>query len=297
MLSVPWKPLLNRVRPYLRWSPGSVFLPALLGLLAGLWTSQLFFLLRECRTVSKHLESDFEIILFLKDPVSPARIKTLQEQLQNHPWVSEVHFMDKPAALEQFEEAHPDLKESVLFIGENPLPASLHLRPNLDGMKKIHLWTQEFGALPEVEQVQYKSQQAKAILQLQLYIHSTQVILLSCSCILVLGGFVSLWNLYRSENLIQGLCQRVHRSLVSALGAWTGFALCQWSTAFIALSNALPWTDYSPLVLAAGGLLGWMTGLERETKNSEKPRNSAGGGKKRHKAIESLSEMQNVTEV
>ena len=190
-------------------------------------TSQLLFLLRECRTIADYLKNDLEVILFLRDQTPEAKIKTLQERLTNHPWVSEARLLNKELALKQFEETHPNLKESVVFIGENPLPSSLHLRPTREGMTQLPLWNQEFSSFPEVEQIQYKSQQAKAILQMEIYIQSTQLSLLLSLCLLTLAGLLSLWRLFRLPQFSAVIPNILTQTVSSSLGARVGFAIDQ----------------------------------------------------------------------
>jgi cell division transport system permease protein len=89
--------------------------------------SGLIILLSGLDATLKYVESEVEVVAYLKDSAAPADVTELQASLEAMPQVTAVVHVSKDQALKNFEERQPDVADLVNALPSNPLPASFEI--------------------------------------------------------------------------------------------------------------------------------------------------------------------------
>ncbi|MBR4592761.1 MAG: permease-like cell division protein FtsX [Elusimicrobiaceae bacterium] len=94
---------------------------------AVLWQSLLLIDMR-LGQYYRELNDSFKVILTLPDNTAPEKLSHLQEFLKNQAEVATVKFVSPSEALNEVRRQNPQLVESLLFMGQNQMPAYFELR-------------------------------------------------------------------------------------------------------------------------------------------------------------------------
>ena len=89
--------------------------------------SGLVILLSGLDATLKYVESEVEVVAYLKDSATPQDVSLLQADLQAMPQVASVTYVSKEQALADFQTRQPDVANLVNTLPNNPLPASFQI--------------------------------------------------------------------------------------------------------------------------------------------------------------------------
>lgn len=109
------------------------------------------------RAVAASLQSDFKVVVYVQDGVTPQGTAELQSLLKADPAVQAVAYVSKEQALADFREQFPSESHLLQGLGENPLPASfvVTLVPSHRSPDAVRRWVERVKNAPGVDQVQY----------------------------------------------------------------------------------------------------------------------------------------------
>lgn len=233
-----------------------------LGFLAGTAGEGLLFTWAQSREIQETLSTDFRLLAFVPGDVAPERRDVIRELLEGDPDVVEARFVSKDQALAALGERDPELARSAAVLGRNPLPSAFELRLTVEGLGRLGDLARVAEKIPEISRIEYKSQQARAILEAQAYRKFVAVVLSLCLWVLALGAaYLVIPGLAAPEEVLRWLRDAAPAMAWGVIGAALGMG------AVLALSipirpNASFWA-WPPLwgqaaVAAAGALCGWM---------------------------------------
>lgn len=103
------------------------------------------------------LRQEIKVILYLQDGLSEKEIASLQEKLREQPGVSNVSYISKEKALDDFRQSLEGKEILLKGLGENPLPASfeLTLEKTFQSSEAIQRAAQQLKTLKGIEDIQY----------------------------------------------------------------------------------------------------------------------------------------------
>jgi cell division transport system permease protein len=109
------------------------------------------------RAVATSLQSDFKVVVYVRDGVPPQGLAELQASLKTDPGVQALAYVSKEQALADFRAQFPTEYHLLQGLGENPLPASfiVTVAPALRSPDAVRRWAERLKSEPGVEQVQY----------------------------------------------------------------------------------------------------------------------------------------------
>jgi cell division transport system permease protein len=109
------------------------------------------------RTMATSLQSDFKVVVYVKDATPPSGVSELQGLLKADPGVQALGYVSKEQALADFRAQFPDESHLLQGLGDNPLPASfvVTLTPSHRSPDAVRRWAERFRLAPGVDQVQY----------------------------------------------------------------------------------------------------------------------------------------------
>lgn len=89
--------------------------------------SGMLILLSGLDSTLKYVESEVEVVAYIKDAATPAEISKMTAELQDLPEVKTVAFISKEKALANFKARQPEVANLVDSLPTNPLPASFEI--------------------------------------------------------------------------------------------------------------------------------------------------------------------------
>lgn len=101
----------------------------------------------------KNLESQLEIIIYLKDDISKTEVKALEDNLVSINGIKEIKFVSKEEAYQRLLEDLGDQRDILNAIEVNPLPASFEIK--VKDPKMIEQIANQVEKLKKVEEVEY----------------------------------------------------------------------------------------------------------------------------------------------
>ena len=121
--------------------------------------SGFYIVVANIQQLTGNLESSNQISLFLHDNVTDAAGEKLAEQLQKNPSVTEIKFITKKQALEEFK-ANSGFSDALNALKSNPLPSVIQVQPKnaLENNDDIEKLMADFKQLPQVDFVQVDMQ-------------------------------------------------------------------------------------------------------------------------------------------
>ncbi len=111
-----------------------------------------FFFFLNLDNEKQNLAKEIELVVFLKEGLSPETIAGLGENLRAEGRIREVFYTSKDEALKQLQ-GNPVIKEGVTLLKENPLPASFTVFPLRFEEAAINELFNYLSAFPGVEKV------------------------------------------------------------------------------------------------------------------------------------------------
>ena len=101
----------------------------------------------------KNLESQLEIIVYLKDDISKAEVKALENNIVGISGIEEIKFVSKEEAYQRLLKDLGDQRDILNAIEVNPLPASYEIK--VKDPKVIEQIANQIEKLKKVEEVEY----------------------------------------------------------------------------------------------------------------------------------------------
>src|SRR5665811_108776 len=89
--------------------------------------SGLIILLTGLNTTLKSVEDEVQVVAYLRDSSTQSEISDLQTSLRNMPQVTQVAYVSKDQAYNDFVTRHPEQVDVIKSLPNNPMPASLRI--------------------------------------------------------------------------------------------------------------------------------------------------------------------------
>ena len=229
------------------------------------------YLILNARKASRDLREDITLSVLLKDDITPSEVNSLQARLKTLPEVKEIDYVSKEAAAEDFKAYWGN--DFVVFLDENPLPASIELtlRAEFSKSEDIERLDAEISGWDNVDEIIYQETVIRQI---------TDNIARFNLLMLIFGGLLLLISLILINNTIRMaiFSKRLVINTMKLVGATRGFILRPFiwtavkqglSAAFISyiligavvygLSTGIPEAgfirDVEPLLILCGAIL------------------------------------------
>jgi cell division transport system permease protein len=116
----------------------------------------------EVGQIISSLESDVEVVAFLKDTATTQEINDLQHQIFNWPEIDKMKYVSKEEALRRFRKEHPDLTQEIGDV--NPLPASFEIQ--LKDPHNVEKVAKRLEKVEVVEEVKYGKKYVRNLFKL-----------------------------------------------------------------------------------------------------------------------------------
>jgi len=103
------------------------------------------------------LRSEIRILLYLRDGISTNKITLMQRKIESEPGISDVQYVSKSRALEEFSQSMEGSELLLKGLGENPLPASFEITvdPVYRSSEAMARLVEKLGNIKGVEEIQY----------------------------------------------------------------------------------------------------------------------------------------------
>jgi len=201
--------------------PKRLFLASLLGLSAGLGGESLLFLEGQCGRIETSLRDDFKVVLFLRNDLDEGKRKILEEQLRAFPEVEDVRGVSKQEALANLKRADPELVDSIILVGENPLHSAYEVRLGEAGIGRLEDWLSRAQELADWADIRYKPSEVEAILRVQFYGRFLSLALSAIACLVAAMALGGLWSTGRrgGRGGFKGRAELAHSGLHAIMGA------------------------------------------------------------------------------
>ena len=163
---------------------------------AVLWQSLLLIDMR-LEQYYRELNDSFKVILTLPDNTAPEKLSHLQEFLKNQAEVATVKFVSPSEALNEVRRQNPQLVESLLFMGQNQMPAYFELRLTPTALRNVaslaaNLTAEYKGLTPH-----YNADHARLLFVTGLTVKLLRVSMLLAGLLFLV--FMFWWKLIRRE--------------------------------------------------------------------------------------------------
>ncbi|MBI4056385.1 MAG: hypothetical protein HY399_02435 [Elusimicrobia bacterium] len=239
-----------------------------LGLVFGVGGEALLFVRHQCLEIESYLMEDFRIVVFVKGSLSENQQKVLEDRLRALPIVEEVQYISSQESLRRIEGREPRLTEAVKFLGKNLLPPSFEVTISSEAVGSLKDWLPRVQAVPDVQEVKYKTLQADAIMQVQFYEQFLKLILVLCLSLVLIVSALFLTRMTSWPLALLHLKGAFSWFLLGAGGAALGIGFCflmAYPLRYLSPFWAWPPLNWQLSLGAAGGLWGWILywGFER----------------------------------
>ena len=152
------------------------------------------------------LRQEIKVILYLRDGISEKEIASLHEKLRDQPGVSNVTYISKEKALEDFRRALEGRDILLRGLGDNPLPASfeLMLEKMFQSSEAIQRVARQLEVLKGVDDIQYGrewGENVNAVLEM-VRVGSTLIgLILGLAAVVIISNTIRLTVLSRLEDI------------------------------------------------------------------------------------------------
>ncbi len=174
-------------------------LAALVGVAVGVSGESLLFLQRQAHLAEAGLRDDFRVLLYLKADLDESKQKVVAEQLRALPEVDDVRAVSRQEQLSALRRDDPELVESVLLVGDNPLMPAFEVRLAQEGLAHVGDWLAKAQGVADFADARYKPAQIQAILQAQFYARFIDVALSALVCAAAALLLAGLWAARRAR--------------------------------------------------------------------------------------------------
>jgi cell division protein FtsX len=201
--------------------PKRLFLASLLGLAAGLGGETLLFLAGQCGRIETSLRDDFKVVFFLRADLDEGKRKIIEEQFRAFPEVEDVRGISKQEALTDLKRTDPELVDSIILVGENPLQNAYEVRLGEAGVARLQDWLGRAQELADWADIRYKPSEVEAILRVQFYGRFLSLALSAIACLIGAMALGGLWSTGRrgGRGSFKLRAELAHCGLHAALGA------------------------------------------------------------------------------
>jgi cell division protein FtsX len=162
--------ILPKIRKDYRFTGLLVFAVALIA-------EMLIFINAQSGKLAEKLSDDFSLLLIAENGYSQSAMENLRIDIENVPGVEKAVFTGKKQLLERLKQEDPQLVDSVLSTGGNPLPDTWEVKVRTDYLLNLEDIAASLLVFDGVADVQYKKQEAWAVRHLLFYKHLTAVAL------------------------------------------------------------------------------------------------------------------------
>lgn len=158
------------------------------------------------RNAAGWLQEDVKIMVYLDDGVSQKGRQALEQELKIDRMVSEVLFISKEQALQEFRAQFPAESHLLEGLGENPLPASfvVTLAQNYRSPESMKDWAGLVQTMEGVVKVDYNQEWINVLAELIGYIELAAIgvgMLLSAASVTIIGNTIRLALFNRQEEI------------------------------------------------------------------------------------------------
>ena len=161
---------------------------------AALIAEMLIFINAQSGKLSEKISDDFSMLLIAENGYSQAAMENLRIDIEKNACVEKAVFTGKKQLLERLKQEDPQLVDSVLSTGGNPLPDTWEVKVHTDCLLKLDEMAAELLVINGVADVQYKKQEAWAAKHLLFYKRITSVALSFAGVIFIVFVIMVLAN-------------------------------------------------------------------------------------------------------
>lgn len=160
----------------------------------------------------KNLETQLEIIVYLKDDISKTEVKALENNIVGINGIEEIKFVSKEEAYQRLLKDLGDQRDILNAIEVNPLPASFEIK--VKDPKIIEQITNQVEKLKKVEEVEYGQEIVERLLNFTYIFRRVGILILALlvfASILIISNIIKI-TVYarRSEIEIMSLSGATH---------------------------------------------------------------------------------------
>ncbi len=237
----------------------------LLGLLAGVGGESLLYFQGQCVSAERALREDFRVVLFLPRELEGGKEKILEEQLRSLDGVADVEIISRAAALARLKLIEPELVESVVLVGDNPLLPAFEVRLAGESLGHIEDWINQALRLGDWADIRYKEAEVEAILKAQFYGRFLSLVLSALVCLVAAMALAALWS--SGSATLAGGRRQIQGPFKSAAVASAGAAFAGVSVYFMLLPMrqlsawwAWPSAGSQVALVFGAAVVGWALG-------------------------------------
>ena len=164
-----------------------------------------YVILENARQVTSGWEGSIQVTAFLKLDVDEKQAEALADQLEQRDDIRDVELITRAEALEEYRRLS-GFADAIDVLEENPLPALLLIRPQLDGLSSqaADELLAALGAMPEIENAQYDQQWVQrlhAIIEIVQRLVLILAVFLALAVLLIVGNTIRMSIYHRREEI------------------------------------------------------------------------------------------------
>ena len=151
----------------------------------------------------KNIESQLEIIVYLKDNISTAELSNLKNNFTSMDGIKEVKFVSKEEAYQRLLKSLGEQKDILSAIETNPLPASFEIQ--VEDPKMIKQIANQIAKLEKVEEVEYGQGTVEKLLNFTYIFRRAGMLILALlifASILIISNIIKI-TVYARRNEIE----------------------------------------------------------------------------------------------
>ena len=144
--------------------------------------------------IMKNIEDTNEIAIYLKEDISEAQVKKIQNILEENDNLTDVRYISKEQGLEDFKENMGEYSDLLSYLDENPIPETFLVR--VKDLTKMKLSITAISSIDGIEKLKVPSDFTDALINIR---NTFTVIVIAIMATLVVVSIVIVSNTIRTS--------------------------------------------------------------------------------------------------
>ena len=144
--------------------------------------------------IMKNIEDTNEIAIYLKEDISEAQVKKIQNILEENDYLTDVRYISKEQGLEDFKENMGEYSDLLSYLDENPIPETFLVR--VKDLSKMKLSITAISSIDGIEKLKVPSDFTDALINIR---NTFTVIVIAIMATLVVVSIVIVSNTIRTS--------------------------------------------------------------------------------------------------
>ena len=144
--------------------------------------------------IMKNIEDTNEIAIYLKEDISEAQVKKIQNILEENDNLTDVRYISKEQGLEDFKENMGEYSDLLSYLDENPIPETFLVR--VKDLSKMKLSITAISSIDGIEKLKVPSDFTDALINIR---NTFTVIVIAIMATLVVVSIVIVSNTIRTS--------------------------------------------------------------------------------------------------